>query len=174
MNRVALFFALLFSFFLLAATVGEVQSLAGYSAVSARAERDWENIFRAIPNADHQREFMRRLSARPHHVGSPYDEDNAEWLVSKIKEWGLDANLENFDVLFPTPKERLVELIEPTKFTASLQEPPVASDPTSTSNPSSSPHITPTRSTEMCPRRWFMSITVFPMTTKSSSGWAYP
>ena len=46
------------------------------------------------------------LSARPHHVGSPYDKDNAEWILAQFKEWGLDAHIETFDVLFPTPKER--------------------------------------------------------------------
>ena len=107
------------------------QPLAGYTADSARAEREWEAKFRALPSADNQREYMRRLSARPHHVGSPYDQDNAEWLLAKLKGWGLDAQIETFDVLFPTPKERLVELIEPTRFTAVLREPPVAADPTS-------------------------------------------
>ena len=34
-------------------------------------------------------------------------------------------------MLFPTPKERLVEMVEPTKFTAKLQEPAIAVDPTS-------------------------------------------
>ena len=33
--------------------------------------------------------------------------------------------------LFPTPKVRVVELLEPTKFTAKLQEPALAIDPTS-------------------------------------------
>jgi N-acetylated-alpha-linked acidic dipeptidase len=105
--------------------------MAGYTADSARAERSWEGKFRALPSAENQREYMQRLSARPHHVGSPYDQDNAEWLLTKLKSWGLDAQIETFDVLFPTPKERLVELVEPTRFTASLQEPPVAGDPTS-------------------------------------------
>jgi len=74
---------------------------------------------------------MERLAARPHHVGSPYDKDNAEWIAAKLKSWGLDATIENFDVLFPTPKERLVEMTEPTKFTAKLQESALAIDPTS-------------------------------------------
>jgi len=74
---------------------------------------------------------MKRLSARPHHVGSPYDKENAEWILSRFKEWGWDAHIENFEVLFPTPKERLVELVEPTKFTAKLEEPAVPEDPTS-------------------------------------------
>ena len=75
---------------------------------------------------------MQRLSARPHHVGSPYDKDNAEWMLAKFKEWGLDAHIEKFDVLFPTPKERAVELVEadPNSL-AKLQEPALAVDPTS-------------------------------------------
>src|SRR5438105_15388902 len=91
------------------AAVTDDRALPGYSADSARAERDWETKFRAIPNADNQREYMKRLSARPHNVGTPYDQDNAEWLLAKMKEWGLDAHIENFDVLFPTPKERIVD-----------------------------------------------------------------
>src|SRR5262249_48629922 len=74
---------------------------------------------------------MKRLSERPHHVGSPYDKENAEWILSKFKEWGFDAHIETFDVLFPTPKIRVLEMVEPTKFTAKLEEPVVADDPTS-------------------------------------------
>jgi len=106
-------------------------AMQGFSPDSATSERAWESKFKAVPNADKLREYMQRLSARPHHVGSAYDKDNAEWLLSKFKEWGLDAKIENFDVLFPSPKERAVELIEPTRFTAKLEEPAVAVDPTS-------------------------------------------
>ena len=60
-----------------------------------------------------------------------YDKANAEWILSKFKEWGLDAKIETYDVLFPTPKERVLELIEPRRFTAKLQEPTVGGDPTS-------------------------------------------
>jgi N-acetylated-alpha-linked acidic dipeptidase len=95
------------------------------------ADNSWEEKFRAIPDPQNMRDAMQRMSARPHHVGSPYDQDNAEWLLAKLKGWGLDAKIENFDVLFPTPKERLVEMTEPTKFTAKLEEPAVAVDPTS-------------------------------------------
>ena len=61
----------------------------------------------------------------------PYDKDNAEWMLAKFKEWGWDAQLESFTVLFPTPKERIVELVAPTQFKASLEEPAIAVDPTS-------------------------------------------
>ncbi len=105
--------------------------LAGYAAASSKTEQDWEAKFRTIPDPVNLRAYMQRMSARPHHVGSPYDKDNAEWILSKFKEWGLDAKIESYDVLFPTPKERALELVEPTHFTAKLQEPTVSADPTS-------------------------------------------
>jgi N-acetylated-alpha-linked acidic dipeptidase len=91
-----------------------------------------EARFRGIPDAANIGEYMKRLSARPHHVGSPYDKDNAEWMLAKFKEWGWDAQIETFLVLFPTPKERVVELVAPTQFKALLDEPSVPGDPTST------------------------------------------
>src|SRR5437762_8702446 len=116
---------------LMAASSTDVQTLPGYSAASSRIERDWEAKFRDIPTPQNFRDYMQRLSARPHHVGSPYDKNNAEWILAKFKEFGWNAQIEQFEVLFPTPKERVLELVEPTKFTAKLEEPAIAIDPTS-------------------------------------------
>ena len=106
-------------------------TLIGYSPRSSQSEREWEAKLRAIPDPANLREYMKRLSARPHHVGSPFDKDNAEWILAHFKEWGLDAHIEQFDVLFPTPKVRLLEMLGPTKFTAKLEEPALGVDPTS-------------------------------------------
>ena len=112
--------------------VADDQPLYGYSAESSRVERQWEEKLRAIPSSDNLRAYMQRLAARPHNVGSPYDKDNAEWIASKFKEFGLDTQIETFSVLYPTPKERLVELVDGgPHFTAKLQEPVVPEDPTS-------------------------------------------
>jgi N-acetylated-alpha-linked acidic dipeptidase len=112
--------------------IADEQPLFGYSAASSRTERQWEEKLRGIPSPENLRSYMQLLSAHPHHVGSPYDKDNAEWLASKFKEFGLDTHIEQFDVLFPTPKERLVELVEGgPKFVAKLQEPALPQDPTS-------------------------------------------
>jgi N-acetylated-alpha-linked acidic dipeptidase len=106
-------------------------TLRGFSPESSRIEREWEAKFRAIPDPARLRSMMQRLSARPHHVGSPYDKANAEWLRDQFRSFGWQAEIENFDVLFPTPKERVVEMVAPTTFKAKLQEPTVAVDPTS-------------------------------------------
>ena len=92
----------------------------------AQSAQGWDARFRAIPEAKNIGEYMKRMSARPHHLGSAYDKDNAEWILSKFKEWGWDARLETYDVLFPTPKERLVEMVAPSAFTLKLDEPAVA------------------------------------------------
>jgi N-acetylated-alpha-linked acidic dipeptidase len=91
----------------------------------------WDAKFRELPQPSNMRASMERLSARPHHVGSPYDKDNAEWILARFKEWGWDAQIETFSVLFPTPKERLLELVAPTHLTAKLDEPALPVDATS-------------------------------------------
>ncbi len=116
---------------LLSAGAREEGDLRGFTAASARIERTLEGKFRAIPDPAKMRESMRRLSARPHHVGSPYDKDNAEWIRAQFASYGWDATIEEYQVLFPTPTFRMLEMVAPTKFTARLDEPPVPGDPTS-------------------------------------------
>jgi N-acetylated-alpha-linked acidic dipeptidase len=106
-------------------------SIRGFSAAQSQLEWQWEQKMREIPKPELLRQYMKRISAQPHHVGSDYDRQNAEFILSQFKSWGLDAHIENFDVLFPTPKERLVELIEPVKFKAQLKEPAIPEDPDS-------------------------------------------
>jgi len=91
----------------------------------------WDARLRDATEASNIRASIERLSAHPHHVGSPYDKANAEWILAHFKEWGWDAEIESFSVLFPTPTERLLELVSPTRFTAKLEEPAVPADSTS-------------------------------------------
>jgi N-acetylated-alpha-linked acidic dipeptidase len=119
------------SLLLLSAFARADGDLRGYTAESSKVERTWESTFRAIPDPARIRESMRRMSARPHHVGSPYDKNNAEWVRDQFRSWGWDATIEQFQVLFPTPKQRVLELVAPTKFTARLEEPTIPQDPTS-------------------------------------------
>lgn len=115
----------------LAPTPADPPSLRGFFPQHVQAERDLETRFKAMPDPARMRENMRLLSARPHHVGSAYDKTNAEWILGQFRSYGWDAHIENFDVLFPTPVERVVELIAPTTYRATLQETAVSGDPTS-------------------------------------------
>src|SRR5207245_2804093 len=82
-------------------------------------------------NRDDLRNWMQRLAARPHHLGSDYDRQNSEFLPSLFRSGSNDTHIEEFQVLLPTPKKRLVELIAPEKYTAKLFEPPIPQDSTS-------------------------------------------
>jgi len=112
------------------AAANSAETLAGYTPQASAAERDVEKKLADGITADNLRESMRRLSARPHHVGSAYDKDNAQCILAQFKQWGYDAHIETFRVLFPTPKERVLEMVAPKPYRAKLQEPVVQVDPT--------------------------------------------
>jgi len=105
--------------------------MRGFTGASARAQRDWETRFKAVPDPDSLREYMRVLTARPHHLSSARDSVNAAWILGRFRSWGLEARIETFQVLFPTPRERVVELVAPRRFAARLREPALKQDPTS-------------------------------------------
>src|SRR5947209_13601120 len=107
------------------------KTLTGFDRESSERERALEARFDSLLKKEDLREWMKRLSARPHHVGSAYDRDNAEFLLGLFRSWGYDAQIESFDVLFPTPKTRLLELVSPEHYTARLAEPPLKEDSTS-------------------------------------------
>lgn len=103
--------------------------LLGFTPRSTVTEQDWEKRFRAIPDARRVHANIVQLASHPHNVGSEAQRKNAEWLVARYKEWGWDAHIEQFDVLYPTPKTRVLEMVGPTAFTAKLDEPPLPGDP---------------------------------------------
>ncbi len=128
MRQAALFVSALCLLPALVAQEGAPSALLGFTPTSSKAELDLEKRFKAIPDPDRMRANMQLLSAHPHHVGSPYDKQNAEWILAQYKQYGFDAHIETFQVLFPTPKTRILEM---GSFRAKLQEPAVPGDPTS-------------------------------------------
>jgi N-acetylated-alpha-linked acidic dipeptidase len=105
--------------------------LLGFTQESSVAERSLEERFDASLRRADIRDWIERLSKRPHHIGSPYGKDNAEWMAGLFRSWGYDTRIEQFDVLFPTPKSRVLEMLSPRPFRAALVEPSLAEDSTS-------------------------------------------
>jgi N-acetylated-alpha-linked acidic dipeptidase len=105
--------------------------LLGFSSESSAAQRRLEAQFDSALNADNLRDWMKRISARPHHVGSPHNKENADFIAAQFRSWGYDTKLEEFQVLFPTPKTRIVEMTSPEKFKLKLQETELKEDATS-------------------------------------------
>ncbi|MDQ2844737.1 MAG: M28 family peptidase [Acidobacteriota bacterium] len=110
-------------------TANQSSTYPGFTSQSSKTEQEWEQRFRSLPDPGRIHANMVKLAGRPHNAGSEYQRQNAEWLVARYKEWGWDAHIEQFDVLYPTPKMRVLELVGPTKFTAKLEEPPLPGDP---------------------------------------------
>ncbi|HEY8562868.1 MAG TPA: M28 family metallopeptidase [Pyrinomonadaceae bacterium] len=102
----------------------------GFSPAGSLRQRELEARFDSALKRENLREWMKRLAARPHHVGSPYGRENAEFMLALFKSWGYDARIERFEVLFPTPKTRVLEMLAPEKFTARLDEPTISGDAT--------------------------------------------
>ena len=105
--------------------------LLGFSAEGSRIELERERAFDGLISKADLRVWLEHLAARPHHVGSEWGRANAEWMRDLFTSWGYEARIESFDVLFPTPKLRSLELVAPTRFRARLSEPAVAGDATS-------------------------------------------
>jgi N-acetylated-alpha-linked acidic dipeptidase len=105
--------------------------LRGFTAAASDAERALEAKFQAVPKPENARQYMQRISAKPHHAGSPASREVAEYILSLEKSWGLDASIESFESLMPYPTERMVEMVAPERYTLKLAEPAVAQDPTS-------------------------------------------
>lgn len=109
----------------------EVLPLLGFSASAAAEQYALEGRFDAMLDAGNLRSRMELLTAKPFYTGSPYNKEMSEWVADEFRGWGFDVEIEEFQVMFPTPKIRELELLSPTRYTALLREPPVAGDRTS-------------------------------------------
>ena len=118
----------------LAAAAGteEPGGIFGFSAADGARQAALEQRFDGALDPGELRAWLKTLSAEPNHVGSPHDKSNAELVRDLFRQWGWDARIEEFQVLYPTLKHHSLELVAPMHFAASLTEPPVEGDETST------------------------------------------
>lgn len=103
--------------------------ISGFSEDGAKEQMVIEKEMDQLINPQNIDEWVKYMSAEPHHVGSPYTKKVVEFMEKKFNSWGYDTKIEEYHVLFPTPKTRLVELLEPEKFTAKLFESAYEEDP---------------------------------------------
>src|SRR6185312_16951605 len=98
--------------------------MIGFKAENEQAERALEAKFDGQLSATEERDWLLQMSSAPNHVGSPHDKENADFILKKFQEWGWDAHIETFEVLYPTPKKVSIEMIAPTQFKLTLTEAP--------------------------------------------------
>ena len=107
------------------------RDLLGFSPVGKVNQLHIESQFDDLLQAEQIGQWIRRLSSRPHHVGSTYGKENAKFIASLFRSWGYKTRLDKYQVLFPTPRIRLLEMLEPEIFIARLTEPPLPQDSSS-------------------------------------------
>ncbi len=105
--------------------------LISIGAASAQEQKQLESKFDALISSENIGKTIKELTVKPHYLGSPASKEVAENLLAKFKSYGWDANIETYQVLFPTPKVRILEMTAPTKFKALLKEPALKEDATS-------------------------------------------
>jgi N-acetylated-alpha-linked acidic dipeptidase len=112
-----------------AISVTAQEKIIGFSEKASEAEEQLEAKFEEQLSADNLDQWMKRLAAEPHWVGTEYGEENIKWMEKQFKSWGYKTKIDTYHVLFPYPKVRVLELTAPTKYTASLEAIAVEGDP---------------------------------------------
>ena len=105
--------------------------ILGFTAVGSEEQRTLEQRFDSYLDTDNLDEWMRYIVSKPIYTGSPHNKETADWMVEQFRSWGFETRLDEYQVLFPTPKVRELELVAPTRYTALLREPTFAEDATS-------------------------------------------
>jgi len=109
----------------------ESAPMLGFNATAALEQRALERRFDSDLSAAELREWLQSMSSAPNQVGSAHDEANARFMLQRFRDWGWDANIESFSVLYPTPKQVSLQMIAPTHYVARLKEPVVPGDESS-------------------------------------------
>lgn len=127
MNRISL----LVTFVIYGTTVfSQADHISGFEPLAAQTQLNIEKIFDNALSAENTGKTIRTLSSRPHHLGSPGGKAVADSILSAFKSYGWDAEFNVYQVLFPTPKTRVLEMISPSKYKAILKELPFKEDAT--------------------------------------------
>ena len=100
-------------------------------ALDRETQTNLEAQFDAVLNPQNLDDWMKHMSSKPHHVGSPWSKQNAEFIAEKFESWGFETEIETFDVLMPFPIIRKLEMVGPNKVSLQLKEPAFDEDATS-------------------------------------------
>src|SRR5450432_3439781 len=119
--------------FLLVNTQSRSQSTAisGFNDSSALEELKKEKDFDNLISRENIGLTIRDLSSKPHNLGSAGSKEVAEKIQQKYREYGFDVRMDVYQVLFPEPKIRILEMTAPQIYRAVLKEPALKEDATS-------------------------------------------
>jgi N-acetylated-alpha-linked acidic dipeptidase len=95
------------------------------------AQKKLEANFDSQLNAKRIGENIKLMSSVPHHIGSVGGKFVADEIAKQFKASGWDTKIVTYQLLFPTPITRVLEMKGATNFKALLKEPALKEDATS-------------------------------------------
>jgi len=107
--------------------------IIGFTETSSPAERAIEARFDTLLSPNEISNRLKLMSSAPNQVGSPHDKANADYVLAQFKAWGWNAHIEEFEVLYPTPKSHSLNLLGAAPYDATLSEPGIIGDTSSVS-----------------------------------------
>jgi N-acetylated-alpha-linked acidic dipeptidase len=116
-----------------ASSLNAQEALLGFGSAEGLTQQQLEAKFDAQLNSSEMDQWLRFLSNAPHHVGTEKGLENVEFIAEKFRSWGFDTEIVQYDILFPSPRNRELELVAPNRYTATLTEDPLTEDPSTSS-----------------------------------------
>ncbi len=114
-----------------AGSAQEASPPLGFTPSHAERQLEAERRLDALVTPRNLETWMRRMTRRPFYVGAPYNRDNAMWVAERFRGWGYQVEIAEYEVLFPEPRVRELEMVAPERFVATLAEPELPEDATS-------------------------------------------
>ena len=122
-------FPLVFTISLLGSLALADGQLLGFDETTSTVQHELETVFDSHIDRTEMDEWLREFSSEAHHVGSPKGKKNADALAALFRSWNYEVEIAEYQVLFPEPLTRELELLYPYQFTASLTEDSLEEDP---------------------------------------------
>jgi N-acetylated-alpha-linked acidic dipeptidase len=105
------------------------KNILGFKSIDKQIKT--EQTFDAQLSAKRVGENIKLLSSVPHHVGSAGGKMVASEIAKVFTAAGWDTKIETYQLMFPTPLTRTLEMTGATNYKAKLKETPLKEDATS-------------------------------------------
>ena len=121
------------------AVPARAQTTPGYSTQSAAIERATEADAITRPSASSASAHSKFLSLQPHMAGTSAQARTRDYVIDKMKSWGLETEVRTYSVWMPHPLSTRVWRVSPDPIELNLQEGRVPEDSTSFAFPQVTP-----------------------------------
>ena len=93
-------------------------NLRGFTPTNSTVQKKYEEAFKQLTSPEICRQELRRLTEEPHLAGTANSHKIAQYLYNKYQEYGLDAQIYEYEVYLPYPIEVRIEMIAPSQYLA--------------------------------------------------------